>query len=66
MEAGDWIYFENMGAYSLAAASNFNGFTKPRIHYVVTEFHAPALHQIYRPIIEIQDAAQKNEFSDKQ
>ena len=62
MEAGDWVYFDNMGAYTLAAASAFNGFTKPRIHYVTAEFHAPTLHQIYRPIIEIQDAAQESDY----
>ena len=64
MEAGDWIYFDNMGAYTLALASTFNGFMKPRIHYVVAEFHALALNQIYQSVIEFQDAAQKSEFSE--
>lgn len=26
LEVGDWLYFKNMGAYSVAAASPFNGF----------------------------------------
>jgi len=26
LEVGDWLYFRNMGAYSVAAASPFNGF----------------------------------------
>jgi len=31
---GDWLYFENMGAYTHAAATEFNGFKKSRIIYV--------------------------------
>ena len=31
---GDWMYFENMGAYTHAAASEFNGFKKSRIIYI--------------------------------
>jgi len=26
LEVGDWLYFKNMGAYTVAAASPFNGF----------------------------------------
>jgi len=33
MAPGDWIYFENMGAYTVAAGSQFNGFDKPTVHY---------------------------------
>lgn len=32
-DIGDWFYFENMGAYTICAASNFNGFKKPSILY---------------------------------
>lgn len=34
LSVGDWLYFENMGAYTLAAASTFNGIPKPRCYYV--------------------------------
>jgi ornithine decarboxylase len=34
LEVGDWLYFTDMGAYTIAAASNFNGFLNPRIFYV--------------------------------
>jgi hypothetical protein len=27
LKVGDWLYFQNMGAYTMAAASDFNGFT---------------------------------------
>ncbi|KAG0048289.1 hypothetical protein BGZ83_006727 [Gryganskiella cystojenkinii] len=37
METGDWLYFENMGAYTITAASQFNGFRKSEIMYTTTE-----------------------------
>jgi len=33
LEIGDWVYFENMGAYTIAAGSTFNGFERLKIHY---------------------------------
>lgn len=33
---GDWVYFENMGAYSLVVSSTFNGFTKPEVCYIAS------------------------------
>jgi len=35
MNIGDWIYFKDMGAYTLAAASNFNGFESPSVYYKI-------------------------------
>jgi len=32
---GDWVYFSNMGAYTIAAGSCFNGFERPPIFYRV-------------------------------
>ena len=34
MNIGDWMYFPNMGAYTLAAASKFNGFKQPKVVYM--------------------------------
>jgi ornithine decarboxylase len=34
LEIGDWLYFEQMGAYTRAAGSAFNGFQLPSVHYV--------------------------------
>jgi len=31
---GDWIVFKDMGAYTLAAGSCFNGMPKPKLYYV--------------------------------
>ncbi|RDD39984.1 Ornithine decarboxylase [Trichoplax sp. H2] len=39
MEAGDWTYFENLGAYASAASSNFNGFASKERHYYISKEH---------------------------
>ncbi|XP_066249356.1 ornithine decarboxylase 1-like [Euwallacea similis] len=36
MQIGDWMVFEDMGAYTLPAASSFNGFPVPKVYYVMT------------------------------
>lgn len=36
LEIGDHIYFFNMGAYTAAAASSFNGFVPPVPHYIIS------------------------------
>eukprot|EP01012_Entosiphon_sulcatum_P028317 TRINITY_DN34219_c0_g1_i1.p1 TRINITY_DN34219_c0_g1~~TRINITY_DN34219_c0_g1_i1.p1 ORF type:complete len:414 (-),score=68.32 TRINITY_DN34219_c0_g1_i1:63-1304(-) len=36
MSLGDWIYFNDMGAYTLVAASAFNGFYQWRVEYLTT------------------------------
>lgn len=37
LSVGDFIYFENMGAYTSCAASVFNGFKKSAVIYTDTE-----------------------------
>jgi ornithine decarboxylase len=34
MRVGDWLYFPNMGAYTRAAYSNFNGFGDHHVQYM--------------------------------
>lgn len=36
MHVGDWLVFDNMGAYTLAAASRFNGIERPHVSYIRT------------------------------
>jgi ornithine decarboxylase len=39
LEVGEWLYFKNMGAYTTAAASPFNGFkSQPTTFYVTTQY----------------------------
>ena len=35
MDIGDWLIFEDMGAYSLSVAGSFNGFPVPKVYPVV-------------------------------
>ena len=34
---GDWLVFADMGAYTLSAASGFNGMPRPRVFHVMHE-----------------------------
>jgi ornithine decarboxylase len=44
LDVGDWLYFENMGAYTKCSATRFNGFTDShRVIYVSSEPGAKAL-----------------------
>ncbi len=45
LEVGDWMYFQNMGEYTSAAASTFNGFPTMEKFYVcsVPPQHFPRL-----------------------
>ncbi|XP_076834815.1 ornithine decarboxylase [Brachyhypopomus gauderio] len=46
MQVGDWLLFENMGAYTVAASSTFNGFQKPDIHYIMSRAAWQCMQQI--------------------
>jgi len=37
LDVGDWIFFEDMGAYTMAASSSFNGMPKPYGFYVISD-----------------------------
>mmetsp|Transcript_7535 Transcript_7535/g.13631 ORF Transcript_7535/g.13631 Transcript_7535/m.13631 type:complete len:213 (-) Transcript_7535:2927-3565(-) len=39
LDIGSWLYFLNMGAYTMAAASSFNGFSPPPAKYIITPGH---------------------------
>lgn len=44
LDVGDWLYFENMGAYTRCSATQFNGFTdKHDVIYISSEAGASAL-----------------------
>ncbi|XP_060790662.1 ornithine decarboxylase-like [Neoarius graeffei] len=47
LQIGDWLLFENMGAYTVAASSTFNGFQKPDIHYVMSRSAWQCMQQIH-------------------
>jgi len=35
LDVGDWVYFQNMGAYTLSAGSTFNGMPRPQVYYFI-------------------------------
>jgi ornithine decarboxylase len=37
LEVGDWLGFRKMGAYTICAASSFNGFGRTKVVYTVGE-----------------------------
>lgn len=37
LDVGDWVYFQNMGAYTLAAGSTFNGMPRPKVFYFIED-----------------------------
>uniref|UniRef100_A0AAY4DQT3 ornithine decarboxylase n=1 Tax=Denticeps clupeoides TaxID=299321 RepID=A0AAY4DQT3_9TELE len=47
LQVGDWMLFDNMGAYTMAASSTFNGFQKPDIHYVMSQAAWQCMQQIH-------------------
>ncbi|MBZ3880858.1 Ornithine decarboxylase [Sciurus carolinensis] len=59
MLVGDWMLFENMGSYTVAAASTFNGFQRPTINYVMSVPTWQCMQQIqnhgFPPEVEEQD-----------
>ncbi|KAE8605065.1 hypothetical protein XENTR_v10014956 [Xenopus tropicalis] len=46
LQVGDWMLFENMGAYTVAASSTFNGFQRPTLYYVMSRPHWQLMHDI--------------------
>ncbi|XP_077344908.1 ornithine decarboxylase 1 [Lithobates pipiens] len=47
LQVGDWMLFENMGAYTVAASSTFNGFQRPTLYYVMSRPHWQLMHAIH-------------------
>jgi ornithine decarboxylase len=37
LNSGEWIIFRDMGAYTMSAASTFNGMPKPKMYHVIQE-----------------------------
>uniref|UniRef100_A0A1W7RA06 ornithine decarboxylase n=1 Tax=Hadrurus spadix TaxID=141984 RepID=A0A1W7RA06_9SCOR len=46
MEAGEFLVFENMGAYTICAASNFNGFETPPLNFFMPQHALIYLQQL--------------------
>ncbi|XP_065284489.1 ornithine decarboxylase-like [Dermacentor albipictus] len=55
MDVGDWLCFENMGAYSITITSPFNGFPNADIHYRASKFVQELLRR--KQIVSFLDTA---------
>lgn len=45
LAVGDWLYFENMGAYTLVSASEFNGMPRAARFYVLNKTDVALFHR---------------------
>lgn len=48
LQVGDWVVFREMGAYTIAAASNFNGFAIPSMKFFVPHHTLDSLMHLPR------------------
>jgi ornithine decarboxylase len=46
LSTGDWIVFRDMGAYTMSAATCFNGMPKPKCYYIIDENNQSLLSSI--------------------
>jgi ornithine decarboxylase len=51
---GDWLVFDNMGAYTLAAASTFNGFPRSQVKYHISQNMLSLAEQEIRKPFSVQ------------
>lgn len=58
-DVGDWLYFKEMGAYTLSAASGFNGFLPPQCLYFITFGAKSALEKLLPTISFVKVKAKK-------
>jgi ornithine decarboxylase len=54
LEVGDWLYFKDMGAYTMAASSTFNGFPRAMTYYLVS---SPVASPVASSDSETEDVA---------
>lgn len=54
---GDWLYFQEMGAYTLSAASEFNGFLPAMCYYFISLSAKAALDELLPtiPVVSAKD-----------
>lgn len=57
IQVGDWMYFKDMGAYSMASASSFNGMPAPTrsYHCLDTIWHEVYPETAHRPCSRMRD-----------
>lgn len=61
LDCGEWIVFQDMGAYTMCAGSEFNGFKRPICYYVIPENLVPLMNRLFP-----DDSAHANCFTYKE
>lgn len=61
MNIGDWMYFQNMGAYTSAAASTFNGFPTTEKFYVCSVKPKHFTRLVTKGRVDVDAAQEKKE-----
>jgi ornithine decarboxylase len=57
LAVGDWLGFDNMGAYTLPVAGNFNGFEVGKVTYTTGEMHAKEVHNLLETFALVDNPA---------
>ena len=57
---GDWLYFKEMGAYTLSAASKFNGFLPASCFYFISLSAKAAMEELLPVVSTISVDVKKN------
>lgn len=55
LQVGDWLLFDNMGAYTVAASSTFNGFQQSRIHYAMPRAAWDAVQLLQKGLHQVEE-----------
>ncbi|XP_073521749.1 antizyme inhibitor 2 [Phyllobates terribilis] len=55
LQVGDWLLFDNMGAYTVAASSTFNGFQQSRIHYAMPRAAWEAVQLLQKGLFQVEE-----------
>ncbi|GAA5935159.1 hypothetical protein JCM3775_007219 [Rhodotorula graminis] len=53
LEVGDWLRWDNMGAYTICAASQFNGFRRSDVRYTIDSKGDAALEAKIRALLHV-------------
>lgn len=51
LRIGDWLRWQNMGAYTICAASQFNGFKTSKVHYTIDAAHDKKVEETIRRLL---------------
>lgn len=63
LHVGDWVTFPDMGAYTVAAGSQFNGMPPPRMYYVSTQLQKDGEYEQEQDSVELIPSSMKSGYT---